>query len=47
MADLANPLPVIVIAEMLGVSTGDHEQFKAMVERADLVISSRCRRTNS
>jgi cytochrome P450 len=28
MADLANPLPVIVIAEMLGVSAGDHEQFK-------------------
>lgn len=28
MEDLANPLPVIVIAEMLGVSPGDHEQFK-------------------
>jgi cytochrome P450 len=28
MADLANPLPVIVIAEMLGVSARDHEQFK-------------------
>ncbi len=28
MADLANPLPVIVIAEMLGVSADDHEQFK-------------------
>ena len=28
MAALANPLPVIVIAEMLGVSAGDHEQFK-------------------
>jgi pimeloyl-[acyl-carrier protein] synthase len=28
MGDLANPLPVIVIAEMLGVSSGDHEQFK-------------------
>jgi cytochrome P450 len=28
MVDLANRLPVIVIAEMLGVSTDDHEQFK-------------------
>ncbi len=28
MAELANPLPVIVIAEMLGISSGDHEQFK-------------------
>jgi cytochrome P450 len=28
MADLANSLPVIVIAEMLGVSAADHEQFK-------------------
>jgi cytochrome P450 len=28
MAALANPLPVIVIAEMLGVSAGDHTQFK-------------------
>ncbi len=28
MADLANPLPVIVIAEMLGVSPEHHEQFK-------------------
>jgi cytochrome P450 len=28
MAALANPLPVIVIAEMLGVSAGDHAQFK-------------------
>jgi len=28
MAALANPLPVIVIAELLGVSTGDHAQFK-------------------
>jgi pimeloyl-[acyl-carrier protein] synthase len=28
MATLANPLPVIVIAEMLGVSAGDHSQFK-------------------
>jgi cytochrome P450 len=28
MAALANPLPVIVIAEMLGVSADDHTQFK-------------------
>src|SRR5271155_2420538 len=28
MAALANPLPVIVIAEMLGVSANDHAQFK-------------------
>jgi len=28
MADLANPLPVMVIAEMLGVSHDDYEQFK-------------------
>lgn len=28
MAALANPLPVIVIAEMLGVSAADHAQFK-------------------
>src|SRR5271168_4366050 len=28
MATLANPLPVIVIAEMLGVSPADHAQFK-------------------
>jgi len=28
MAALANPLPVIVIAELLGVSAGDHAQFK-------------------
>jgi pimeloyl-[acyl-carrier protein] synthase len=28
MATLANPLPVIVIAELLGVSAGDHAQFK-------------------
>jgi pimeloyl-[acyl-carrier protein] synthase len=28
MADLANQLPVIVIAEMLGLSTEHHEQFK-------------------
>ena len=28
MAALANPLPVIVIAEMLGVSAGDHAKFK-------------------
>src|SRR5580698_9286058 len=27
MADLANPLPVMVIAEMLGVSHDDYEQF--------------------
>jgi cytochrome P450 len=28
MGALANPLPVIVIAELLGVSAGDHAQFK-------------------
>jgi len=28
MSALANPLPVIVIAELLGVSAGDHAQFK-------------------
>jgi cytochrome P450 len=28
MADLANPLPVMVIAEMLGVSQDDYQQFK-------------------
>jgi cytochrome P450 len=28
MATLANPLPVIVIAELLGVSADDHAQFK-------------------
>lgn len=28
MAELANPLPVIVIAELLGVSPSDHERFK-------------------
>jgi cytochrome P450 len=28
MAALANPLPVIVIAELLGVSAADHKQFK-------------------
>lgn len=28
MAELANPLPMIVIAEMLGVSPADHERFK-------------------
>jgi len=29
MTDLANPLPAIVIAEMLGVSGADQQQFKA------------------
>ena len=29
MAALANPLPAIVTAEMLGVPTADHEQLKA------------------
>ena len=28
MADLANPLPVMVIAEMLGIPPDDYEQFK-------------------
>ncbi len=35
MADLANPLPVMVIAEMLGVPAGDYEKFKAW---SDIVI---------
>jgi cytochrome P450 len=33
MADLANPLPVMVIAEMLGVSQDDYEQFKQWSDR--------------
>jgi cytochrome P450 len=37
MADLANPLPVMVIAEMLGVSQDDYEQFKHW---SDQVIES-------
>ncbi|MGH7934637.1 MAG: cytochrome P450 [Candidatus Binataceae bacterium] len=37
MADLANPLPVMVIAEMLGVPTGHYEQFKLW---SDAVIDS-------
>jgi cytochrome P450 len=37
MATLANPLPVIVIAELLGVSAADHAQFK--VWSNDLVSS--------
>jgi cytochrome P450 len=37
MADLANPLPVIVIAEMLGVSQDDYEQFKRW---SDKVVES-------
>jgi cytochrome P450 len=37
MADLANPLPVMVIAEMLGVSHDDYEQFK---QWSDLVIEA-------
>jgi cytochrome P450 len=37
MADLANPLPVMVIAEMLGVSQDDYEQFKHC---SDAVIES-------
>jgi len=28
MADIANPLPVMVIAELLGISRDDYEQFK-------------------
>jgi cytochrome P450 len=35
MADLANPLPVMVIAEMLGVPPGDYEKFKTW---SDIVI---------
>jgi cytochrome P450 len=37
MADLANPLPVMVIAEMLGVSQDDYEQFK---QWSDNVVES-------
>jgi len=37
MADLANPLPVMVIAEMLGVSQDDYEQFKRW---SDKVVES-------
>jgi cytochrome P450 len=37
MADLANPLPVMVIAEMLGVSRDDYEKFKQL---SDAVIES-------
>jgi cytochrome P450 len=37
MADLANPLPVMVIAEMLGVSQDDYEQFKRW---SDQVVES-------
>jgi cytochrome P450 len=37
MADLANPLPVLVIAEMLGVSPDDYERFK---QWSDNVIES-------
>ncbi|HUN57904.1 MAG TPA: cytochrome P450 [Candidatus Binataceae bacterium] len=37
MASLANPLPVIVIAELLGVSAADHAQFKQWSN--DLVTS--------
>ena len=37
MADLANPLPVMVIAEMLGVSQDDYEHFK---QWSDSVIES-------
>jgi cytochrome P450 len=37
MADLANPLPVMVIAEMLGVSHDDYEQFK---QWSDLVVEA-------
>ncbi len=35
MADLANPLPVMAIAEMLGVPPGDYEKFKAW---SDIVV---------
>ena len=37
MADLANPLPVMVIAEMLGVPRDDYEKFKHL---SDAVIES-------
>ena len=38
MAALANPLPMIVIAELLGVSASDHAQFKQWSD--DLISSS-------
>ena len=37
MADLANPLPVMVIAEMLGVPPGRYETFK---RESDIIVSS-------
>jgi cytochrome P450 len=37
MADLANPLPVMVIAEMLGVPPEDYEMFKRL---SDAVVES-------
>jgi cytochrome P450 len=37
MADLANPLPVMVIAEMLGIAQDDYEQFKRW---SDQVVES-------
>ena len=37
MADLANPLPVMVIAEMLGVPPADYEMFKRL---SDAVVES-------
>jgi cytochrome P450 len=37
MADLANPLPVMVIAEMLGIPLEDYEKFKGW---SDIVIES-------
>jgi len=37
MADLANPLPVMVIAEMLGVSRDNYEQFK---QWSDLIVEA-------
>lgn len=42
--DLANPLPVMVIAEMLGIPAADRQQFKvwsdAVVRSADEIFSS-------
>ena len=43
MDDLANPLPAIVTAEMLGVPTADHAAAQELVART----SPRCSATSS
>jgi cytochrome P450 len=43
MADLANQLPVLVIAEMLGIPTQRHREFKAWSNA--IIASSGCRPT--